>query len=138
MASSEFKQLAKLVVILAQMGYSSLEKCVIDLEKHGHLVRVTEEVDPNLEMAAIHLRVYENNGPALLFENVKGSNYRAVSNLFGTIERSRFIFRDSLERVKRLVQLKGDPSLLAKNPLWAISALGGGINALPLKSKNQF
>ncbi|MCB9191451.1 MAG: UbiD family decarboxylase [Flavobacteriales bacterium] len=120
------------------MGYSSLEACVKDLEKHGHLVRVTEEVDPNLEMAAIHLRVFENNGPALLFENVKGSKYRAVSNLFGTIDRSRFIFRDSLERVKRLVQLKGDPSLLLKNPMWAISAIDGAIDALPFQWKTKF
>ncbi len=39
--------------------YKSLEACLIDLEKHGHLVRVKEEVDPYLEMAAIHLRVHE-------------------------------------------------------------------------------
>jgi len=53
------------------MNYSSLEECIIDLEKHGHLVRIREEVDPYLEMAAIHLKVYEAGGPALLFENVK-------------------------------------------------------------------
>jgi 4-hydroxy-3-polyprenylbenzoate decarboxylase len=120
------------------MGYSSMEQCVNDLEKHGHLIRIPEEVDPNLEMAAIHLRVFENNGPAILFENVKGSKYRAVSNLFGTVERSRFIFRDALERVKRLVQLKGDPSLLMKNPSWIFSALDGGIDALPLPWKSTF
>ncbi|MFT7153489.1 MAG: 4-hydroxy-3-polyprenylbenzoate decarboxylase [Alteromonas macleodii] len=115
-----------------------MEQCVNDLEKHGHLIRIPEEVDPNLEMAAIHLRVFENNGPAILFENVKGSKYRAVSNLFGTVERSRFIFRDALERVKRLVQLKGDPSLLMKNPSWIFSALDGGIDALPLPWKSTF
>ncbi|MCB9187419.1 MAG: UbiD family decarboxylase [Flavobacteriales bacterium] len=120
------------------MGYRSLEHCIIDLEKNGHLVRVTEQVDPNLEMAAIHLRVFENNGPALLFENVKGSKYRAVSNLFGSVERSRFIFRDSLERVKRLIQLKFDPSLLMKHPSWAISALDGAIDALPFKWQTKF
>ena len=120
------------------MGYNSLEHCVKDLEKHGHLIRITEEVDPNLEMAAIHLRVFENNGPALLFENVKGSKYRAVSNLFGTIERSRFIFRDSIERVKRLVQLKFDPALAAKNPLWVPSAVRGAFNALPLPLSSSF
>ena len=127
-----------LVVILARMGYSSLEQCVNDLEKHGHLVRIKEEVDPHLEMAAIHLRVFENNGPALLFENVKRSRFRAVSNLFGSMDRSRFIFRDSLERVKRLVQLKGDPSLLMKNPSWAFSAMRGGFNALPLPLRSGF
>lgn len=120
------------------MGYSSLNKCVKDLEKHGHLIRITEEVDPHLEMAAIHLRVFENNGPAILFENVKGSKYKAVSNLFGTVERSRFIFRDTLETVKRLVQLKGDPSLLMKNPSWLISAIDGGIDALPFQWKTNF
>lgn len=120
------------------MGYSSLEACIKDLEKHGHLVRVTEEVDPDLEMAAIHLRVFENDGPALLFENVKGSKFQAVSNLFGTVERSRFIFRDSIERVKRLVELKGDPSVLSKNPAYIFSAIRGGFNALPLKSSSRF
>lgn len=120
------------------MGYNSIEKCVNDLEKHGHLIRIREEVDPNLEMAAIHLRVFENNGPAILFENVKGSKYRAVSNLFGTVERSRFIFRDSLDRVKKLVQLKGDPSLLMKHPLWAASTLRGALNALPIQRSQHF
>ena len=74
------------------MKYTNLEECIIDLERHGHLVRIHEEVDPHLEMAAIHMKVYEAGGPALLFENVKGSRFRAVSNLFGTIERSKFIF----------------------------------------------
>ena len=49
------------------MGYKSLAECVSDLEKHGHLLRIKEEVDPYLEMAAIHMRVYEAQGPALLF-----------------------------------------------------------------------
>ena len=73
------------------MAYSSLEACLLDLEKHHHLVRIKEEIDPYLEMAAIHLRVHEAGGPALLFENVKGSNYRAASNIFGTLERLSLI-----------------------------------------------
>src|ERR1700676_2980577 len=85
------------------MGYSSLQACINDLEKHGHLIRIKEEVDPYLQMAAIHLRVFENEGPAILFENVKGSKFPAVSNLFGTLDRSRFIFRDTLDEIKILV-----------------------------------
>ena len=77
------------------MGYKSLAHCVADLERNGHLVRIKEEVDPYLEMAAIHMRVYEQKGPALLFENIKGSKFPAVSNLFGTLDRSHFMFRDS-------------------------------------------
>ncbi|HSJ23276.1 MAG TPA: hypothetical protein VK929_01245, partial [Longimicrobiales bacterium] len=82
------------------MGYRSLEACVADLERRGEVVRIEQEVDPHLEMAAIHMRVYAAGGPALLFTNVKGSPFPAVSNLFGTIERSKYIFRDTLAKVQ--------------------------------------
>src|SRR3954467_14503286 len=101
--------------------YKSLEACLIDLEKHGHLVRVKEEVDPYLEMAAIHLRVHETKGPALLFENVKGSSFRAASNIFGTLERSKFVFRDTLSIVQKLIQLRNDPSLVLRQPFKNLS-----------------
>lgn len=115
------------------MGYKSLADCVQDLEKNGHLIRIKEEVDPYLEMAAIHLRAYEQGGPALLFENVKGSSFKAVSNLFGTLERSKFMFRDSLSKIKQLVELRSDPMKALKNPfLYAGSALTA-LSALPLK-----
>ena len=101
---------------LCAMIYKSLEHSLLDLERHGHLVRVKEEVDPHLEMAAIHLRVHEAKGPALLFENVKGSNYRAASNIFGTLERSRFIFRSTFRLVQQLIELKSDPVKALKHP----------------------
>ena len=123
------------------MAYKSLAECVSDLEKHGHLIRIKEEVDPHLEMAAIHLRVFENKGPALLFEKVKGSPFPAVSNLFGTLERSKFIFRDTLPKVQALVGLRNDPMKALKNPFkYAGSALSA-LSALPLRTpsaKNKF
>jgi 4-hydroxy-3-polyprenylbenzoate decarboxylase len=115
------------------MGYSSLAECVQDLEKHGHLLRIKEEVDPYLEMAAIHLRVYEQNGPALFFENIKGSKFPAVSNLFGTLERSKFMFRDSLSKVEQLVSLRSDPMKAMKNPFKYAGSGLAAISALPLK-----
>ena len=117
------------------MGYESLESCVLDLERHGHLVRIREEVDPYLEMSAIHMRVHERGGPALLFENVKGTRFRAVSNLFGTMERSRFIFRDTLDRVKALVALKYDPLRAAKSPVRYLPVLGTATSALPRRMR---
>ena len=120
------------------MGYQSLEACIEDFEKHGHLIRITEEVDPDLEMAAIQLRVHDAGGPAILFENVKGTKYRCVSNLFGTMERCRFMFRDSLETVERLIKIKTDPSIIIKNPFWIKNAIIGGYNALPTQSKSKF
>lgn len=116
------------------MAYKSLVACIADLEKHGHLIRIKEEVDPYLEMAAIHLRVFENAGPALLFENVKGSPFPAVSNLFGTLERSKFIFRDTLPKVKQLVALRNDPIKAIKNPLKSLSSVMSAISALPLNT----
>ncbi|WP_028296022.1 UbiD family decarboxylase [Olivibacter sitiensis] len=115
------------------MGYKSLAECVADLEKHGHLVRVKEEVDPYLEMAAIHLRVYAQQGPALLFENIKGSKFPAVSNLFGTLDRAKFMFRDSLDQVKMLVDVKMDPMQALKNPFKYAGASMQALSALPMK-----
>lgn len=116
------------------MNYPSLEACLIDLEKNGQLVRIKEEVDPYLEMAAIHLRVYEAKGPALLFENVKGSKFRAASNIFGTLERSKFIFRDTIASVQQLIELKNDPIKAIKSPLQNASAALAALKALPLKN----
>lgn len=109
------------------MGYKSLAHCVSDLEKHGHLIRIKEEVDPHLEAAAIHLRVYENQGPALLFENLKGTQFPAVSNIFGTLDRSKFMFRDTLDKIKTLVDLKSDPLKAVRNPF---KYAGVGLTAL--------
>ncbi|MFP5040572.1 UbiD family decarboxylase [Parasediminibacterium sp. JCM 36343] len=124
------------------MAYKNLEDCLLDLEKHDHLVRIKEEVDPYLEMAAIHLRVYEAKGPAILFENVKksplstyaGAPFRAASNIFGTLERSKFIFRDTFQLVQQLIALKGNPMEAIKHPFKNMSAGLAALKALPLKN----
>ncbi|MGH7422941.1 MAG: UbiD family decarboxylase [Candidatus Methylomirabilales bacterium] len=113
------------------MSYRSLRECVLDLERNGHLVRVTEEVDPYLEMAEIQRRVYEVKGPAVYFENVRGCRFPSVCNLFGTIERCRLIFRDSLERVKKIVRLKADPSNFWRTPFSFATAPFTALKSLP-------
>ena len=116
------------------MSYSSLEQCLSDLEKHNQLVRIKEEVDPYLEMAAIHLRVHKMGGPALLFEKVKGTKYRAASNIFGTLERSRFIFRDTSSLVKNLIAARKDPLQTLKKPIKNFATALTALKALPLKN----
>ena len=116
------------------MAYSSLEACLLDLEQNGQLIRIKEEVDPYLEMASIHLRIHEQKGPAILFEKVKGSKFRAVSNIFGTLERSEFIFRKTLPQVKQLIAMKIDPMAAVKNPLKSLAALPAALNALPIRN----
>ena len=116
------------------MAYNSLEACLLDLEANRQLIRIREEVDPHLEMAAIHLRVHEAGGPALLFQQVKGSKFRAASNIFGTIDRSKFIFRDTLSLVQQLIELKNEPIKAIKNPIKNFSAGLAALKALPLKN----
>ncbi len=115
------------------MGYKTLEDCVIDLEKNGQLIRIKEEVDPNLEMAAIHLLVHEAKGKALLFERVKGSRYRALSNLFGDINRSKFVFREELPLVQELIKLRNNPLEALKKPFSYFSTALAAYKALPKK-----
>ncbi len=115
------------------MGYKSLQECVLDLERNNHLIRITEEVDPYLEMAAIHLRTYQQQGPALLFTNIKGSEFSAVSNLFGTLARSKFIFRDTLADIQKLVALKFNPMLALQHPLTYAGVGLTALSALPMK-----
>ena len=116
------------------MAYSSMEACLLDLERNGMLLRIKEEVDPYLEMAAIHLRIFESKGPAILFEKVKGSKYRAASNIFGTLERAEFIFRDTLPAVKQLIDIKINPLAAIQHPLKTLSALPAALHAIPCKN----
>jgi 4-hydroxy-3-polyprenylbenzoate decarboxylase len=98
------------------MGYRSLAECVRDLERTKQLVVIDHEVDPYLEVAAIQRRVYRAGGPALLFRRAKGTAFPLLGNLFGRIERAKYLFRDTLDPVRRLVELKVDPGALGKNP----------------------
>ena len=116
------------------MGYRTTQECIDDLDKHGHLVRVTEEVSSELEMAAIHLRVFENNGPAVLFENIKDCKFKAVSNLYGNTERSKFIFRDTFEKMKTLIDLKNHPMEALKHPLKYSNVALTAFSSLPRKT----
>src|SRR5262245_45979760 len=98
------------------MGYPSLRACIADLERTRQLVRIEQEIDPHLEAAEIQRRVYQAHGPAIYFARVKGCRFPMVSNLFGTLDRTRFLFRDTLEAVRHLVELKIDPAAFWKRP----------------------
>ncbi len=115
------------------MSYASLRAAADDLERHGRLVRITEEVNPDLEIAEIHRRVFAAGGPVLLFENVKGSPFPALSNLYGTFERTEWLFRHTLEKVKRVIELKADPTALLRNPTRYLKAPLTAGTALPRK-----
>ena len=91
------------------MVYRNLRQCVFDLERTGQLVRLSEPISANLEAAEIQRRLYQRGGPAVLFENVVGCEFPMVSNLYGTLERAHYLFRDTLRHVRSLIALKADP-----------------------------
>ncbi|HBE70011.1 MAG TPA: 3-octaprenyl-4-hydroxybenzoate carboxy-lyase [Planctomycetaceae bacterium] len=97
-----------------------------DLLRHGKLLVVEDEVDPHLELAEIHRRVYRSGGPALLFSNIRGSRFPVASNLLGDLERARFVFRKTLDGVKAAVRWKASPEEALKRPweLWRAPAIG--------------
>lgn len=84
--------------------HKNLRSFIDSLRREDEIVEVSAEVDPYLEIAEIHRRVIEEQGKALLFTNVKGSDFPVVTNLFGTRRRIDLAFgRKPLEFVKRAV-----------------------------------
>ena len=116
--------------------YKSLEQALLDLEKAGMLKRIHAEVDPHLEMAEIARENFRQGGPALLFEHVKGSKFRAACNIFGSDERFNFLFRDGFEQTKTAIQFKSNPAEFFRHPnpakFWKASQ--AGISSMPMRS----
>jgi len=69
------------------MKYKDLRDFIDLLEKRGELKRISQEIDPYLEMTEIADRTLRAKGPALLFENPKGYDMPVLANLFGTPKR---------------------------------------------------
>ena len=115
------------------MGYRNLQECVRDLEATGNLIRISSELSPEIEAGAIQRRVYQAGGPALLFTNVTGCGFPMLGNLFGTVERTRYIFRDTLADIERLVAMKVNPLSLLKDPFGFLGVPSALLHLLPGK-----
>ena len=98
------------------MGYRSLAECVRDLERTGQLVVIDQEVDPYLEVAAIQRRVYQAGGPGPALSPGQGDGVPGAGQPVRHARSGEVLFRDALESVRRLVELKVDPGVLGKNP----------------------
>ncbi len=115
------------------MSNRTLKQAVEDLRQSGQLLEIDVPTDPNLQAAEIQRRVYQAEGPAILYRRVIGSPFAMVSNLFGTIERTRYLFRHTLNAVRQLVALKIDPQQAFKHPLKSLRSLPTARNMLPQK-----
>ena len=69
------------------MSFKDLRDFIDLLEQEGELKRIHTEVDPYLEVTEISDRTLRRGGPALLFENIKGSSIPLLANLFGNTRR---------------------------------------------------
>ena len=98
------------------MGFHSLQACAVALRRERELVEIAHPVDPHLEIAEIQRRLFRAGGPAVLFTNPRGSAFPILINLYGTKRRIERIFAHSLDRVKRLVELKIDPTQALARP----------------------
>jgi UbiD family decarboxylase len=88
------------------LSFPDLRAFIDRLRRDNDLVTVESQVDPHLEVAEIHRRVVAGGGPALLFTNVKGSDFRLVTNLFGTAKRAELAFGERpLRLIRRVVEL---------------------------------
>lgn len=118
------------------MGYQNLRQAVDDLQASRQLIRIDQPIDPNLLAAAIQRRVYQAQGPALLFTNLTGCRFPAVANLFGSLQRTRYLFRDSLRNVETLIKLKLEPKRLLSHPVALLNAPLAALQLLPKRLKS--
>ncbi len=107
------------------MSFPDLRSFLDRLRRDGDLVTVESQVNPHLEVAEIHRRVVAGGGPALLFTNVKGSDFRLVTNLFGTARRAELAFGDRpLRLIQRLVELVETIMPPTAGKLWGARDIG--------------
>jgi 4-hydroxy-3-polyprenylbenzoate decarboxylase len=98
---------------------ADLREWIALLEREGELVRVSAEVDADLEITEINDRVVKSGGPALLFERVKGSPHPLLINQFGTEKRMCMAFGverldDLGDRVADVLELQPPQGLMDK------------------------
>ncbi|MBI3091604.1 MAG: menaquinone biosynthesis decarboxylase [Candidatus Tectomicrobia bacterium] len=94
------------------MAYTDLQDYIAALERHGLLRRISVEVDPFLEITELADRMVKRQGPALLFERVRGSSYPLLINAFGSWKHIHLALEtDSLDAIGEQVNLLLDPEV---------------------------
>ncbi|MEI7025454.1 UbiD family decarboxylase [Paenibacillus sp. y28] len=116
------------------MSFGNLRDFIEVLKKENDLKIITAPVDPYLELAEIHRRVIDEQGPALLFTNVKGSPFPVVTNLFGTSRRVDLAFGPRPEQLmKRIIGAKDTLMPPSLKSLWRERGLLGSLSKVGLK-----
>jgi UbiD family decarboxylase len=118
--------------------FKNLGSFLAALRREGELVEVDAQVDARLEIAEVHRRVIAAEGPALLFNNVRGSRFRSVTNLFGSARRAEMAFgRHPFRLIRRAVDLAETIMPPSAAKLWQHRDVLGGILRLGLKRRGR-
>ncbi|HUT43926.1 MAG TPA: menaquinone biosynthesis decarboxylase, partial [Desulfobacterales bacterium] len=101
------------------MPLKNTKEFIKKLESEGELKRISAEVDPVLEVTEIADRISKTHGPALLFENIKGSPFPLIINAFGSFRRMEMAlgcdsFDDIARRIESLIKMKPPGSFTQK------------------------
>lgn len=104
------------------MAYKDLQAFIKDLEQKGELKRISEPLDPYLEIAEVTDRVSKQKGgpgPALFFENPTGGKFPVVTNAFGSFARMHLALgAESLDdvgdMVNQFIEIEKPDSILKK------------------------
>lgn len=139
------------------MPIEDIHEFVSELEKNGELKRVKTEVDSELEIAEILRREMYSDGPAILFENVKGFDMPVLGNAFGSMKRLEIglemtdfteigkritdmtkmdVPSGLLNKIKKLPELTkmtaSFPKTVASGPVTEITSSEASFNDLPI------
>ncbi|TGE32444.1 UbiD family decarboxylase [Desulfosporosinus sp. Sb-LF] len=120
--------------------HANLRHFIETLRRENQIVEIDAEIDPYLELAEIHRRVIEEEGPALFFKRVKGSDFPVITNLFGTRRRVDLaigpkpekIVEDAVSALHRLLPPK--PSVLWQERDWMFSLAKSGLRTVNPKN----
>lgn len=121
------------------MAYRDIREFIDALEQRGELKRVQAEVDPKLEIAELADRAVKSGGPALLFENPRGSEIPVLINSFASLAKMRIALEveeldDIANRIAEYLDL-GVPKGLA-NKLKGLAKLAEVRNFLPRTARS--
>jgi len=118
------------------MSHNNLQQFIKNLESAGELLKISAEVDPKLEVAEIVDRVSKAHGPALLFENVRGSSFPLLINAFGSYKRMEMaLLCDSFDEIAKRIesQMKIRPPKTFMEKIGMLSTLKEMAGILPKK-----
>lgn len=121
------------------MPFRNLQQFIKKLESEGELQRISAEVDPELEITEIVDRVCKAHGPAILFENIKGSSFPLLINAFGSFRRMEMaLMCDSFDDIGRRLEshMKIRPPKNFKEKIGMLFTLKEMAGVIPKKVKH--